>query len=117
MRSRISFCSTIRSGSGALESCNVSISETLSPLESGALHSSSSAEIEELAICSSAVRNSSTVISSSSESSSSVGTRCRRASSFRLARSIWRARARTDRGTQSSARSSSRIAPLMRVIA
>ena len=32
-------------------------------------------------------------------------------------RSISRARARTERGTQSSARSSSMIAPLMRVIA
>ena len=43
MRSRNSFCSTIRSGSGAEASWIVSINDTLSPLESGALHSSSSA--------------------------------------------------------------------------
>ena len=49
--------------------------------------------------------------------SSSVGARWNRASSFMLARSISRARARTERGTQSSVRSSSMIAPRIRVIA
>ena len=49
--------------------------------------------------------------------SSSVGARCSFVSSSAIARSIWRARVRTERGTQSSERSSSMIAPLMRAIA
>ena len=49
--------------------------------------------------------------------SSSVGARCSLASSFAWALSTSRARARTDRGTQSSERSSSMIAPLTRATA
>ena len=49
--------------------------------------------------------------------SSSVGARISVRSSSTIARSISRARARTLRGTQSSERSSSMIAPLMRAIA
>ena len=45
------------------------------------------------------------------------GTRLRRCSSSTIARSISRARLRTERGTQSSERSSSMIDPLMRAIA
>ena len=71
----------------------------------------------ELEICSSASWNSSTVIVSSPAISSSEGARWSLASSFMFARSISRARARTERGTQSSVRSSSMIAPRMRVIA
>ena len=71
----------------------------------------------ELEICSSASWNSSAVMPSSVAISSSVGARCSRASSFMLTRSNSRARARTERGTQSSVRSSSMIAPRMRVIA
>src|ERR1019366_5625417 len=111
MRSRSSFCSTIRSGLGALASFSVSSSEMLSPLEFDGLHSSSSALIDELAICSSAPRKSSMLISSSPASSSSVGTRCSFASSLTLARSIWRARARTERGTQSRAGNPAPIRP------
>ena len=61
--------------------------------------------------------SSSSVIPIFSASSASVGARWSCASSEAIARSISRARARTDRGTQSIARSSSMIAPLMRVIA
>ena len=61
--------------------------------------------------------NSSIVMPSSLAISSSEGVRCRRCSRLPWTRSISRARARTERGTQSSARSSSMIAPLMRVIA
>ena len=50
-------------------------------------------------------------------SRSSVGARCSSFSSAAIARSIWRARVRTERGTQSSERSSSMIAPRMRAIA
>ena len=49
--------------------------------------------------------------------SSSVGARPSRASSSAIARSISRARARTERGTQSIARSSSMIEPRIRAIA
>ena len=96
---------------------SVSSSDTWSPLESLTDHSSSSAAIVELEICSSASWNSWTLMSSSAAISSSVGARCSLCSSLALARSISRARARTERGTQSSERSSSMIAPLMRVIA
>ena len=57
------------------------------------------------------------VMPSSAAISSSVGARCSWCSSLALRFSISRARARTERGTQSSERSSSMIAPLMRVIA
>ena len=76
----------------------------------------SSASTEELAI-SSTPWKSSTLISSSADISSSVGARCSFASSFWCAFSTWRARARTERGTQSSERSSSMIAPLIRATA
>ena len=49
--------------------------------------------------------------------SSSVGARPSWPSSSRIARSISRARERTDRGTQSSVRSSSMIEPRIRAIA
>ena len=49
--------------------------------------------------------------------SSSEGGRLKRFSSSSMARSISRARLRTERGTQSSERSSSMIDPLMREIA
>ena len=64
-------------------------------------HSSSSAATVELEICRSDSWNSSTLIASSKATSSSVGARWRRCSSLELAFSISRARARTDRGTQS----------------
>jgi hypothetical protein len=70
-----------------------------------------------LEICSSASWNSSTDIVSSLAISSSDGARCSECSSLEFARSISRARERTERGTQSRERSSSMIAPLMRVIA
>ena len=50
-------------------------------------------------------------------SSASVGARCSSCSSLAWAASISRARERTERGTQSSERSSSMIEPRMRVIA
>ena len=71
----------------------------------------------ELEIWTSASWNSSTVISSSAAISSSVGARWSLDSSFMLTRSNERARARTERGTQSRVRSSSMMAPRMRVIA
>ena len=95
----------------------MSISETWSPLESDTLHSSSSATIEECEIASSDSFSSSTVMPISSAISLSVGARWSLFSSFALARSTSRARARTLRGTQSIERSSSMIAPLMRMIA
>ena len=95
----------------------MSISDTWSPLESDTLHSSSSAAIEECEIASSDVCSSSSEIPNSWASSASVAARCKLCSSFELARSISLARARTLRGTQSIERSSSMIAPLMRVIA
>jgi hypothetical protein len=49
--------------------------------------------------------------------SSSVGARISSFSSAAIARSIWRARVRTERGTQSSERSSSMMAPRIRAIA
>ena len=57
------------------------------------------------------------VISSFAAISSSVGARISVRSSEAIARSISRARVRTERGTQSSDRSSSMIAPLIRAIA
>ena len=63
-------------GSGAFSSGSVSSSDTASPLESLTLHSSSSAAIVELEICTSASWNSSTVNFSSAAISSSVGARC-----------------------------------------
>ena len=89
----------------------------LPPSGSAKVHRSSRASTEELAICSSTSWNSSTVISSFSAISSSVGARWSLASSFWWAFSTSRARARTERGTQSSERSSSMIAPLIRATA
>ncbi len=71
----------------------------------------------EFEICRSASWKSSSEIPSSEDISSSVGARCSRASSFMFTRSNSRARARTERGTQSSVRSSSMIEPRMRVMA
>ena len=107
----------IFSGSGASGSWIVSSSEIWSPLESDTVHSSSSAAIVEFEIWISASWNSSIDMPSSFAISSSVGARCSLCSSFAFARSISRARARTLRGTQSSERSSSMIAPRMRGIA
>jgi hypothetical protein len=95
----------------------VSSSEIWSPEASETDHSSSSATTVELEILTSDSWNSGALTPSSAAISSSVGVRCRRCSSFAWTFSISRARARTERGTQSSARSSSMIAPLIRVIA
>ena len=59
----------------------------------------------------------SSVMSSSSASSASVGVRCSSPSSLAYAFSSARALARTERGTQSIERSSSRMVPLMRAMA
>ncbi len=104
-------------GSGESGSWRVSSSDTWSPLESDTVHSSSSAAIVELEIWIRASWNSSRLSPSSSAISSSVGGRWSECSSLTLHFSISRARARTERGTQSSARSSSMIAPRMRGIA
>jgi hypothetical protein len=95
----------------------VSISETWSPLESETLQSSSRATMEECEMVSSESLSSSTVMPTSSAISLSVGARWSLFSSLALARSSSRARARTLRGTQSIARSSSMMAPLMRMMA
>ena len=80
-------------------------------------HSSSSATTEERAICVRLSSNSPTEMPSSRATSSSLGVRLCRFSSSAMARSISRARLRTERGTQSRERSSSIIAPRMREIA
>ena len=95
----------------------MSSSETWSPEASETVHSSSSATTDELEIRTSDSWNSSTSTPSCSAISWSVGARCSWCSSFAFARSISRALVRTERGTQSSERSSSMIEPLMRVIA
>ena len=80
-------------------------------------HSSSSAPTDEREISSRLSSSSSSVTPSFFAISSSVGARWSSFSSAAIARSIWRARVRTERGTQSSERSSSMIAPRMRAIA
>ena len=95
----------------------MSISETWSPLPEDTVQSSSSAAIDEREMSVRLSSSSSVVIPSFSAISSSVGARCSFASSTVIARSMSRARDRTDRGTQSIARSSSMIAPLIREIA
>ena len=80
-------------------------------------HISSRATIDPFEIWVRASWNSPSFMPRAPASSSSVGARCRRLSSSADFFSIARARARTDRGTQSSARSSSMMAPLMRVTA
>ena len=95
----------------------MSRSDTWSPEASETVQSSSSATTEEFEIRTSDSWNSSTVVSSASAISLSVGARCSSCSSLALARSISRALVRTERGTQSSERSSSMIEPLMRVTA
>ena len=80
-------------------------------------HSSSSAPTDEREISRRLSSSSSSVTPSFFAISSSVGARCSSFSSAAIARSIWRARVRTERGTQSSERSSSMIAPRMRAIA
>src|ERR671915_1875349 len=104
-------------GSAASGSSIVSMSATASPPEPGLDQSSSRAAIEEREISSSESWNSSSVMPSLAAISSSVGARASFASSEAIARSISRARARTERGTQSIERSSSMIEPLMRAIA
>ena len=93
------------------------MSATWSPPEPETVQSSSSAAIEERAISPRLSSSSSSVMPSFFEISSSVGARPSRASSSPIARSMWRARARTERGTQSIERSSSMIWPLIRAIA
>jgi hypothetical protein len=95
----------------------VSSSETWSPLESDTDHNSSSATTEELEICKRLSWKSSIDIPSWFATSASVGVRPNSRSSFDCAVSISRALARTERGTQSSERSSSIIEPLMRATA
>jgi hypothetical protein len=94
----------------------VSRRETGSP-SPDPVQSSSSAAIDEREISRSDSWNSSSVIPSCDEISSSVGARCSLASSVAIERSMSRARARTERGTQSIERSSSMIEPLIRAIA
>ena len=98
------------------ESPIVSISDSGSPPDE-TLQVSSSATIEELEIWVIAAWNSSSVMPRAAASSSSVGARWRRCSSSVALRSISRERARTERGTQSSERSSSMIEPLIRATA
>jgi hypothetical protein len=70
-----------------------------------------------LEICTSASWNSSTAIFSSAPSPRRSARAAADARAWRWRVSISRARALTDRGTQSSERSSSMIEPLIRVIA
>ena len=95
----------------------MSSSDTWSPLASETVHSSSSATTDEFEIFVSDSWKSSTDVPSASAISWSVGARRSLCSSDAFVFSIWRARARTERGTQSSERSSSMIEPLMRAIA
>ncbi len=81
------------------------------------VQSSSSAAIEEREISVRLSSSSSSVRPSLLAISSSFGARPSFDSSSATARSMSRARARTERGTQSSARSSSMIEPLIRAIA
>ncbi len=104
-------------GSGASVSSIVSISAIWSPPEPETVQSSSRAAIEDRAISLRLSPSSSSVIPSFFEISSSVGARPSFASSSPIARSMSRARERTERGTQSIARSSSMMAPLIRAIA
>ena len=78
---------------------------------------SSSAAIPDRPISARAPWRSSTSISRFTANSSSVGARCRVCSSSVIAVSMRRARDRTERGTQSRALNSSRIAPLIRLMA
>ena len=92
------------------------MSATWSPPPCG-VHSSSRAAIDEREISERLRSSSSSEMPSLPAISSSVGARISVRSSSTIARSISRARERTERGTQSSERSSSMIAPLMRMIA
>ncbi len=89
----------------------------MSPSEPEIAQSSSSATSEVFEICVSVCWNSGSDMPSSAAISSSVGARCSRFSSRAQTRSISRALLRTERGTQSSERSSSMIEPLMREMA
>ena len=95
----------------------VSISAIWSPPEPETVHSSSRAAIDEREMSVRLLSSSSTVMPTLTAISSSFGARPSFDSSSVIARSISRARERTERGTQSMARSSSRIEPLMRAIA
>jgi hypothetical protein len=115
--SRSSVCANAVCGSGPCSSSIVSMSATWSPPDPEIVHSSSSAAIEEREMSVRLPSSSSTLMPTFAASSSSLGARPSFASSSPIARSICRARERTDRGTQSSARSSSRMEPLMRAMA
>src|SRR5918999_1392434 len=116
-RSFISVVSISRAGSTAAGSWMVSSRETWSPEESETVQSSSSATTDEFEIRTSDSWNSSTETSRADAISWSVGARWSWCSSLAFIRSISRAFVRTERGTQSSERSSSMMEPLMRVIA
>ena len=102
--------------SGSDRSTVTTVADPLRSLELAARRSSSATSpVNE--ICDSVCASSSLVISSSAATSPSSGLRLSSFSSLEKARSIARAFARTERGTQSIERSSSMIAPLMREIA
>ena len=97
-------------------SSSVSSSETWSPsFEVDQSSSSAAIEVREMSMSDSS--SSPVVIPTLSAISSSVGARASFDSRSRIARSISRARERTERGTQSSVRSSSMIEPRIRAIA
>ena len=114
--SRSSVSSSASAGRTLSGSSRVSRRDTWSPSPETD-QSSSSAAIDDRAMSVSESSSSSTVIPTLLEISSSVGARPSFASSDVIARSISRARDRTERGTQSSARSSSMIEPRIRAIA
>ena len=91
------------------------IERAIAELETCQSSSSAATDVREIAVRES--WNSSSVMPSLAAISSSVGARVRRDSRSAIARSMSRARARTERGTQSIERSSSMIEPLMRAIA
>ena len=92
-------------------------SEAWSPEASDSVQSSSSATTDEFEMRVSEAWKSSTLVSSAAAISWSVGARWSLCSRAAFTFSISRAFARTERGTQSSERSSSMIEPLMRVTA
>ena len=114
--SRISVSSSADCGFGPASSSIVSMSAIWSP-PAETVQSSSSAAIDVRPISDRLSFSSSSLTPSFPAISSSVGARPRRLSRSVMVRSISRARARTERGTQSSARSSSMIDPRMRAIA
>ena len=113
----ISSDSKAATGSAVPESCRVSISGRLSPFSPPTVISSSRATRETKEICWYSPRRSLTPMPICLAISGSVGTRESSFSSLAIAFSISRALYRTDRGTQSIARSSSMIDPRMRLMA